>query len=501
MKPSPRLFISLMTHGLAIAAGWAIYQEMGPGEKSGAAAVSAPASKHRDRSSKGAISAERILATAMESPPLGSGANDDAATRSDLLRMDPEVLGRIDTIAVPADFAEALDGLLATAENPGKSQSTSITDSTALGYLWMSKDPRAFFAWLDASTPEKRGFGSFIARLAFAETYRREGADVVIPMIEMTKTRSYELVSHLATLMGTAADATGVLKLKGTISGSSWRFFVERMGSDWPPGNLEELADLAVACGEPKLLIAYRQGEADQGAFLAEILGDESLPEEFRQKLKESPSALQSIWSDPRVPLDTRLKIGAGAAELVRNDVNHLLADERDWGNAFRNGQVTAQEVLDHVYAGTPELAQQEPDAIRELVFRELAEENPAEAMSLLADLPEAGRNDLVLHTSRSHFNDVEPHKFLEMLQQVPSDTPELWEGRLDAWNRRGFTNHERLRDGYVEWVRHLPPGIDREMGLYSLARAVDGGNPELAASLRSEVTDTELRKRISLHR
>ncbi len=157
---------------------------------------------------------------------------------------------------------------------------------------------------------------------------------------------------------------------------------------------------------------------------------------------------------------------------------------------------------LDHLLkAGPRELCKAQPDALRMQVFRELAEENPAEAMTLLADLPEAERSERALYASRTHFNDVEPDKFLELMQQIPADTPAQWEGRLDTWNFRSFTNNGRLQDGYVEWVQSLPPSLDREMALYSLARAVNESNPQLAANLRSQVTDSALQQRISKHR
>lgn len=502
MKPASRPVVTWVTQGLALAAGWAIYQGMESHDQGGAIANPSPApTKASDRSTAAEKTGERILAKILQKVASEPDPRGIAALRARQMALDPKIAERIDTIGIPEDFVAAFEELLAKLAGTTSWNSNNLADPVALGFLWMSKDPQAFFTWLNREPANSGVIGHLIVSRAFAELYRREGPDTVIPLIAMAGKHNQSLINNLAQLMATSGDAAGILKARDLFSAGGWNQFAQNIGSAWPDDQLDALTRLAVECDEPMLAIGHKVHSPEQGTYLAGLLADESLPEDFRRRISENENARYGIARDPRVPLEIRLQNGAARDQLVRGDVQYLLAADRDWGNAFRNGQATAQEILDHIYAGTPELAKLEPDAIRELVFRELAEENPAQAMALLKDLPEAERDELALLTSRSHFENVEPHKFLEMIQQVPVDTPAQWEGRLDAWNRRGFTNHERLQDGYVEWIQQLPPGIDREMGLYSLARAVDAGNPELARQLRAQVTDPELQNRISLHR
>ena len=499
MKNPSRPVITLLTHGLALAAGWAIYQgvdsrhaeDAGPNESSAA-------TKASNRSSAAEKSGREILAGVMkkvaDTPGAGVSRGPSDPQQAESIR------ARIDSIEVPEDFAVAFNELLAVMQDQTRRNEENHIDSIALAYHWLSQDPQAYFDWL-AADPKRRIIGNTVMMSSVSEIYRRSGADALLPMIEMSGSYRSFLSAGIASSMASAADSSGVLKARELITGQAWTQFVRNLGTGWPDDQLDSLIKLAVACDDPMIALGHNMNSPGHGSYIAGLLADESLPEDFRQQISQNEMARQSLARDVNLPLEMRLENGADRNQIVRNDVLHLLTAERDWAHAFRTGEATAQEVLDTISAGTPDLAKAEPDAIREQVFRNLAEENPTRAMELLENLPEAERDQLALFTSRSHFDSVEPHKFLELLEQVPADTPEQWEGRLDAWNRRGFTNHERLQDGYVEWIQQLPPGIDREMGLYSLARAVDAGNPELAIELRGQVTDPELQKRISQHR
>ncbi|WP_367871775.1 hypothetical protein [Luteolibacter sp. Populi] len=507
MNPRSRIVRTALSHGLALAAGWAVYQGAasqgvfgGTGASSAAGMGAAPA-KSAPRSPADEKAAAEILAKALK--PAGNGGDPfaDYEPYNDGARTEPpqtikEYRDRIDSITVPEDIGAALVAL--TAEGGGLTQE-GYADRAALTYHWLAKDPQGFFDWLKADRPRANAVGIDIQQIA-PELYRRLGAEAVLPMIGMAGEMKYAVASMLATSVAKSGDKAAVLKARATLSGENWEYFSRNIGGQWPNDKLADLVKLAVECDEPLMAIGHRL-HGDQGSYIAGLIADESLPEDFRQRLSENEFARQGLARDPKVPLELRVQDGGNLEGVLQSDVSRIMTEERDWAFAFRHGQATAQEVLDAVRAGTPEIAEKEPEALRTWVFRELAEENPAEAMKLLKDLPEAQRSEMALTYSRLHFNDVAPAKFLEMMQQVPADTAEQWEGRLDAWNARGYTNHERLKEGYVEWVQDLPPGIDREMGLYSLARAVQAANPELAVKLRNQVTDPALQKRITQRR
>ncbi len=153
--------------------------------------------------------------------------------------------------------------------------------------------------------------------------------------------------------------------------------------------------------------------------------------------------------------------------------------------------------MLEATLAANPQVAASNPEAIRDRVFLRLLDEDPAAAMSLLDGLPAEERAEWALYAARTDLTEAKPENFLALLQQVPAETPEQWEGRLDAWNRS--SNYHRSMNGehYAGWVQALPPGLDREMGLYALARQVAARDPALAASLRAQISDPKLKGRL----
>jgi hypothetical protein len=73
----------------------------------------------------------------------------------------------------------------------------------------------------------------------------------------------------------------------------------------------------------------------------------------------------------------------------------------------------------------------------------------------------------------------------------------ELWDARLTAWGQKGHYNYRRLSDDYVTWVRQLPPGIDREMAMYTLALSALSTDLAIVGDMRAGVTDPVLKKKL----
>lgn len=508
MRRPAGIAIAALTHILALAGGWAIYQaEASQTKEKPEARMANGRTKARERSAAAEVDPkagreilDAVLKGLKEDPFRNSNGLYDQGANHEIPQTPKEIVDRIDSIAIPADFAKALNELLGRKTEDGPASAEVYHDIAALVYHWLAKDPAACFAWMNADAAHQFALNSIMD--LGPELSKRLGAKGVIEIANHAGRMKFQMVGDLARMLAKTVNTAGVSEVKNAIGSDaqSWNFFSRGIGSEWPNDRLDELVKLAVACDEPQIAIGHRL-HGDQGVYIAGLLADESLPEDFRRRISEDPFARQGLARDPKVPLEIRLQNGGDLGQVLRNDVTRLLTEQRDWAFAFRKGEASAQEILDMVSAGTPELAKTAPDALRSQVFRELAEENPAEAMTLLDGLPPQQRSEQALFISRSHFNDVEPDKFLELLQQIPTDTKAEWEGRLDTWNRRSFTNHERLQDGYVQWVRALPPGLDRDMACYSLARAVAGANPELAASLRTEVSDPDLKQRIAKHR
>ena len=100
-------------------------------------------------------------------------------------------------------------------------------------------------------------------------------------------------------------------------------------------------------------------------------------------------------------------------------------------------------------------------------LFRELAEENPKKALPLLEPLSPEKRRDALFDSTWLGFVNVSPDDFLRFLAEVPdAESPEEQERKLKGWTTRARADLWRYGDDYVEWVKHMPPGIHREAAM-----------------------------------
>lgn len=174
--------------------------------------------------------------------------------------------------------------------------------------------------------------------------------------------------------------------------------------------------------------------------------------------------------------------------ELVVADVRRLLATGRDWRHEFRYGTVSLDEVLAAVHAGLPNMPEAGEEAMRVTLYRELAEENPKNALPLLDVFPPEKRRQVLLDSTwLSHVN-VSPDEFLRFLADVPdAQTPEEQESKLKGWNSKARGYLWRYGDDYVEWVKQMPPGIHKEAAMNSVLWATSEQNPAQARLLSEQ--------------
>jgi hypothetical protein len=171
--------------------------------------------------------------------------------------------------------------------------------------------------------------------------------------------------------------------------------------------------------------------------------------------------------------------------DLIGGDVVKLLENGRDWRFEFRNGKASLEDVLAAVRHGLPNLPESGEEAMRVSLFRELAEEDPRKALPLLEALPPEKRRDVLFDSSWRSFANVSPEDFLRFLAELPdADSPEEQERKLKGWTTRALADLWRFGDDYIEWVKHLPPGIHREAAIGGILLATDGENPERARVL-----------------
>lgn len=174
---------------------------------------------------------------------------------------------------------------------------------------------------------------------------------------------------------------------------------------------------------------------------------------------------------------------------LMRRDVAELLDNGRDWRYEFRHGNATAEEILETVNKGLPSAPPEGRQEIIAAVFNQLVEENPGRAQSLLDMLPEEKRRAIQFNNTWNNFGNVDPDTFLDSMSHLPEPvTDQEKDFRTKGWNwkARGFLT--RYGDDYVEWVKQMPEGIDRNTAMGSLIWATREQNPERAKELERQL-------------
>lgn len=213
--------------------------------------------------------------------------------------------------------------------------------------------------------------------------------------------------------------------------------------------------------------------------------------------------------SDARIPLPDRIAIIQATHpqvepaqklcdQLAANDVGEWMKGPADFNFQFRSGELDASQILARMEKEMPELSKKSPAVVRDEIFQSLVRQNPHAAMPLLDQLAPAERSAAVLRVARTNLDNVNPDLFLAALKEVPAGDATLREDRLRAWTSRAENTEILLNTEYVDWIRALPDGVDREMALYSLSAAIEKRRPELAASLRDELKDPELKQRLT---
>lgn len=287
---------------------------------------------------------------------------------------------------------------------------------------------------------------------------------------------------------------SGILKESGTSDSPA---ILQTMIRGWPAENAAGFLELALATGELKLVQKFLQGPARRSSELLVLMdGRKDLPEAFAAYLASAPELRGHLYryADPSVPLDERIAqmknlawlkdatpeaLREGALKQISTvDINELMKTGPDYRYAFRHGAMTADEILAAVRATFPELAAASDFETRVRVFNELASEDAQAAFSLISHLPEEERNLAVIHQSRWTFRDTSPEAFFEMINLAPGpDSAEAAPQRADAWSNYSSSAYHEYGDFYLDWVRELPAGVNRDVARSTLAKVLRRSN------------------------
>lgn len=289
-------------------------------------------------------------------------------------------------------------------------------------------------------------------------------------------------------------EAAAFFKASGI---SENRALLQTMVRGWPAANAAGFLDLALATADLKLVQNFLQGHDRRSSELLVLMDQrQDLPEAFADFLASDPQLRGHLYryADPSVPLDQRIAqmknlawLKDATPEALREsalkqistvDINELMKTGPDYRYAFRHGAMTADEILAAVRETFPELAAASDYETRVRVFAELASEDAQAAFSLIAHLPEEERNLAVILQSHWTFRDTPPDAFYDTINLAPGpDSAEAAPQRADAWFSYGSSAYRKYGEYYLDWVRELPAGVNRDVARSTLAKVLRQSN------------------------
>ncbi|WP_367873948.1 hypothetical protein [Luteolibacter sp. Populi] len=322
---------------------------------------------------------------------------------------------------------------------------------------------------------------------------------------------TFRIAQLLGTKLGELEPAEAAALMAEAQQGERSREILRGIAQGWPEGKADRYIDMALASGgnATALLQSFLgnlQSPRRACELLVAIKGRNDLPEDFMRKLEEQKEMVGHLYryADPSVPLDERVeqmrnlawlrdatpeKLREGALKQISTvDINELMKSGPDYRYAFRHGAMSAEEILEAVRKTFPELAAASDYETRVRVYNELASEDAGAAFALISHLPPEERNLAVIHQARWSFRDNSPETYYSMISLAPGpDSSEAAPQREDAWNNYGAMAYREYGDAYVEWLRTLPPGINRDVARSTFAKSMaTQGKKDLADEFSS---------------
>ncbi|WP_035614074.1 hypothetical protein [Haloferula sp. BvORR071] len=464
--------ILLISHLACIAAGGAWIRSS-----------SASASDAAGNPAAAAKSGERIPRPASSTAADGSAMVERALSAAKPGPLAAESLAKLAAAYAPGDGEKAVRRLT----EDGLSRPPSGDEFSAAFLAWFRDDPKAALLYVI----KLEGMSDELLKLALAGIPLEEHLKLVLGLGR--DQRWGHLGELLGTRLATLAPDDAATFYRSNIAGSENTFALRTLVRGWP-NDAEGFLKFALAAGDVELIRSYLIGSGSslQGSALLTLLDSRNdLPESIQKLLAEGGELRGHLYryADPSVPLDKRIaemanlewlkdatpeKLREGALKQISTvDINELMRNGPDYRYAFRHGAMTADEILAEVKAKFPELAAASDYETRVRVFNELASEDAEAAFALISNLPQEERNLAVIHQSRWTFRDTSPDAFFAMINLAPGpDSSDAATQRADAWQNYGSSAYGRYGDYYVDWVRELPPGVNRDAARASLAAA-----------------------------
>ena len=378
---------------------------------------------------------------------------------------------------------------------------------------WLEADPEAALAHVEtmSGTDLINSGGAF-----GVETWSREAkVEAVLAAAKHAPNQNLatSLASGLGRQVGERKDPAEVKAfydgLEGDALGNVRADFTKSTMEAWPEDQAAAMIPMAVDGNDPRFLGAILERMSPRESYewaksaieagdLAQLLTSVQMN---GVNLFGNPSGKhppdEGLTFEQRLTLKTGLHPGGSESEAIKSiafmDVYDLLNDGSMNGvmASFHEGGTDPRAVLSSISDALPELSASAPDAVRDQVFLTLAQSNTTAALELLANLPEEERYRKVTDLSQQRLGEGDPKHLLELFEAVPFN-PEYgtMQERLQAWSRLTGRAYRRYGDDYIEWIRKMPSGVNRDMALSALAGRIEKDDPAQAAALQAEKTE-----------
>lgn len=500
--------------GLGVAVWWAVKPEAeGKTDGKGEETVDFRSGTRRTERTRSGLSGDELLTRMTGKDGREKIAEEEERPRGTKGRTE-RLLGSVERISKLADSVEPADDVAGAAreameklreemKNPGKDWDDVYGMAQARLMHWLREDPRAALAF-DFRSYDGGGRLNDVFTAAVKEAGVMGAAD----WLGVSPAGDTELRKSLASLAGIGGDAEMVRVLKGKVSAGRWGDMRSHMAGYWPMEKADAFLEVVKEEKASLALTIFARENGEQGLeWLREKMASEEMDPDLKAGLLKRQEYRDLYYWNPGLPYEERFAALVEASPnqsqegikftIGMRDVLGVLNKGRDWRYAFRNGAVGFDEVYAAVAAELPSLASSAPEAIRNHLVKELAEDNGAAVMEKLSELPEEERWQAAIKPARSMFYSVNPQDLYDYLQHIPADAggESVWEQRLQAWTNQTGWNRSRFDTAYVKWVRDLPEGLDREMAAFALVK--NGKDVELAEELRAEVRDPKLVQRL----
>lgn len=283
-----------------------------------------------------------------------------------------------------------------------------------------------------------------------------------------------------------------------------WRI-ISGISENWPLESRDALVPnlKGTECGLAMVMIARRMKPDEGVAWLKSWIDSGKLDEKTVENIGDNATSLNlqggsdpfqdpSLPDKPKVPLAEQIATirSLGGADgtndhdlqsrMIAGQVQNFLNSSGDWLYQFRNGIVTADEVLAAALEAAPDPGPA-MNEFRSQIYRHLLEDDSAAASKLLSGLSESDRKWQDVYALRWWFTGVNPDRFFEVISQFDSGGDAKMDAALwDAWKAKSRSNLERFGEDYLDWVKALPEGKNRTWAIESLQEAAKTSHPRV---------------------